>query len=175
MNFRKSFAAGCAALILSAIAVAQAEQIGQLSIIQPWTRATPPKAQTAGGFLTIENNATAPDRLVSASSPIAGRVEIHVMRMDNGVMVMRPATDGITIPAGGSVALAPGGFHIMFMQLKEGLKEGDTVPVVLSFEHAGDIEALFPVGSIGTAGPAGAPEHGADMHGMPDHGHGQGQ
>jgi len=86
MSFRKSVAAGCAALILSAVAVAQAEQIGQLSISQPWTRATPPKAQTAGGFLTIENAGTAPDRLVGASSPIAGRVEIHEMRMDNGVM-----------------------------------------------------------------------------------------
>lgn len=175
MSFRKSVAAGCAALILSAVAVAQAEQIGQLSISQPWTRATPPKAQTAGGFLTIENAGTAPDRLVGASSPIAGRVEIHEMRMDNGVMVMRPAADGITIPAGGSASLAPGGFHLMFMQLKEGLKEGDTVPVVLNFEHAGNIEVRFPVGSVGAGGPGSTPEHGADMHGMPDHAHGQGQ
>lgn len=175
MSFRRFVAVGWVALTLSAIVVAQAEQIGPLSISEPWTRATPPKAQTAGGFVTIDNAGTMPDRLVGASSPIAGRVEIHEMRMDNGVMVMRPASDGIEIPAGGSVTLAPGGFHIMFMQLKEGLKEGDTLPVVLSFEQAGDIEALFPVGSIGAAGPAGAPEHGADMHGMPGHGHGQGQ
>lgn len=175
MSFRKTVAVGWVALTLSAVAIAQAEQIGALSISQPWTRATPPRAQTAGGFLTIENTGDAPDSLIGASSPIASRVEIHKMRMDNGVMVMRPATDGVTIPAGGSVTLAPGGFHIMFMQLKEGLKEGDTVPVVLSFEHAGDIEVLFPVESIGAAGPGGTPEHGADMHGMPDQGHGQGQ
>jgi len=175
MSFRRFVAVGWVAFTLSAIVIAQAEQIGQLSISQPWTRATPPKAQTAGGFLTIENAGASSDRLVGASSPIAGRVEIHEMRMDNGVMVMRPATDGITIPAGGSMTLAPGGFHIMFMQLKEGLAEGDAVPVELSFERAGDIEVLFPVEPIGAARPATAPEHDAGMHGMPNHGHGQGQ
>jgi copper(I)-binding protein len=175
MSFRKTVVVGWVALTLSNLAIAQAEQIGALSISQAWTRATPPRAQTAGGFLTIENTGDAPDRLIGASSPIASQVEIHEMRMDNGVMVMRPAADGITIPAGGSVTLAPGGFHIMFMQLKEGLAEGDAVTVELSFEHAGNIEVVFPVESIGAAGPATAPEHGADMHGVPDQGHGQGQ
>jgi copper(I)-binding protein len=175
MSFRKTVAAGLVALTLSAVAIAQAEQIGQLSISQPWTRATPPKAQTAGGFLTIENAGASSDRLVGASSPIASRTEIHEMRMDDGVMVMRPAADGITIPAGGSVTLAPGGFHIMFMQLKNGLAEGDAVPVELNFERAGDIEVLFPVESIGAAGPATAPQNGAGMHSMPGHGHGQSQ
>jgi hypothetical protein len=180
MTFLRSLAAASAALILltgaSATSLAQSKQLGTLSVIDPWTRATPPKARTAGGFVTIENSGEEPDRLVGVASPIAGRVEIHEMRMENGTMIMRPAVGGIEIPAGGKATLAPGGMHIMFMDLNEGLVEGNTAPVVLSFEVAGDIEMLFPVEAIGARGPAGADEHDthimddADMHGNQVHG-----
>jgi len=191
MRFRRTVATGSVALFLlafaSAAASAQPEQAATLSISNPWTRATPPKAAAAGGFVTIENSGEAPDRLVGAASPIAGRAEIHEMRMDNGTMIMRPAEGGIEIPAGGTATLAPGGLHIMFMELKESLVEGDTVPVVLNFETAGDVEVSFSVEAIGARGPGGH-EHGsqtpaADMEssdgqmnmqeGPHMHGHGQ--
>jgi len=181
MRFRGTIAAGSVAFILLAggavPTVAQSAQIGALSVTQAWTRATPPKARTAGGFVTIENTGTEPDRLVGAASPIADLVEIHEMRMDNGTMIMRPAGGGIEIPAGGKATLAPGGTHIMFMGLKSGLVEGDTIPVVLSFALAGDIEVLFPVEAIGTRAPTADVEGSNGQMNMQEgphmHGHGQ--
>ena len=184
MTLRGIFAAGSVALILAAgtiqTADAEPKQTHDLSITQPWTRATPPRARAAGGFVTIENSGDTSDRLVAADSPIAGRVEIHEMRMDNGTMIMRPVDGGIEIPAGGETTLAPGGLHIMFMELKQGLIEGETIPVVLTFEQAGDVEVQFPVTAIGARGPNGAEGHshhmdgretsGADMH---NNGHSQ--
>lgn len=176
--FCKAFAAGLVALTLLAgsfgTAEAQSKSIETLSITDPWTRATPPRARTAGGFVTIENTGDTPDRLVAVASPIAGRVEIHEMRMDNGTMIMRPTEGGIEIPAGGKATLAPGGLHIMFMDLKEGFVEGTKVPVTLTFENGGDVEAFFPVEALGASGPtAGAHEthmdsgemDGSNMHG----------
>lgn len=158
MTFRRLFATGSVAFLLLAggltTAIAQSKQAGTLSITSPWTRATPPKARTAGGFVTIENSGETPDRLLGAASPIAGRVEIHEMRMDDGTMIMRPSEDGIEIPAGGKATLAPGGTHIMFMGLKGDLVQGDTIPVMLNFELAGDVDVLFPVEAIGARGPA---------------------
>jgi copper(I)-binding protein len=120
--------------------------------------------------VTIENSGEAPDRLVGATSPIAGRVEIHEMRMDDGTMIMRAAESGVEIPAGGKATLAPGGLHIMFMELNEGLVEGNAIPVMLNFETAGDVEVLFPVEAIGARGPGGDHGHDTEMHGAYMHG-----
>jgi copper(I)-binding protein len=120
---------------------------------QAWSRATPKGAKVAGGYLTIENRGTAPDRLLSASSPAAATVEIHQMTMQDGIMTMRPLELGLTIPPDEIVALAPGGNHIMFIGLTAPFEEGQRIPVALNFQRSGRIETSFEVGSVGAKGP----------------------
>src|SRR5215831_2542542 len=106
------------ALVLAFVALpalAKDYKLGALEIRQPWTRATPPTAQTGGGFLVVTNSGTTPDRLIAAKSPVADKVEVHEMKMDGNVMRMRAVEHGIEIPPGGTVELKPGGLHVMFM------------------------------------------------------------
>ena len=138
-----------------------APALAQVQIEKPWTRATAPGAQVAGGYMTI-TNAGAADRLVAAYSPAAAKVELHTHINDNGVMKMREVPGGYEIPAKGSFELKPGGAHLMFMNLKAPLKEGDKVPVTLKFEKAGEVKAEFQVGGMG-AGSAPMPMHGHKM------------
>lgn len=151
-----------AALCLSSFTSAFASdvQVGDLKIMKPWTRATPPNAKVGGGYLTIMNSGTAADRLVSATSAVAGKVEIHDMKIEDGVMKMRPLTGGLDIPAGETVTLAPGGLHVMFMKLAEPFKMGEMVKATLVFEKAGSVEVMFPIAAIG-ASDGGHMKHGA--------------
>ncbi len=126
---------------------------GDLEISQPWTRATPPRAPTGGGYVTITNTGSEPDRLVAASTDIAGMTEIHEMSMDGGVMKMRPVGEGITIAPGETVVLGPGGLHIMMMKLKGPIAKGESVPVTLTFEKAGDVTLQFVAAPIGAKEP----------------------
>src|SRR5262245_13356343 len=129
-------------LLVAAGAVpAQAEDVkaGDLVISQGWSRATPNGAKIGTGYFTIENKGTAPDRLVAVSADVAGKVEVHQMAMNNGVMTMRPVGDGLTIDPGKTVKLAPGGNHLMMFDLKNPLKQGDTLPITLTFEKAGKV------------------------------------
>lgn len=142
-----------------------------LDVTQPWTRATPPGAAAGGGFLTITNHDSVDDRLVSASSPITGRVEIHTMEMDGDVMRMQHLPGGIEIPAGETVTLAPGGLHLMFMALPSPIEEGQPIPVTLEFQHAERIETELQVVPVG-ASPEGQDAH-ADHHGDHHEEHGQ--
>ena len=146
----------CAALLLAgAIGSAHA---GDISLEHPWSRATPAGAPVGAGYVTLKNAGAAPDKLISATAPdVAGKVEVHQMTMDGGVMKMRPI-NGLEIPAGKSVELKPGGYHIMFMQLKKPLVAGETVKGTLSFEKAGAVPVEFKIEAIG-AGAAGAPGH----------------
>ena len=112
------FVLGFAAMATNALAQ-DSYNVGSLQISQPWTRATPKGASTAAGYLKITNTGTTPDRLVGGSSPIAGRVEVHEMSMDKGVMKMRPVKDGLEIKPGASVELKPGSYHLMFVDLKQ--------------------------------------------------------
>lgn len=137
------------ALFAAPASWAQSYKLGSLEIEQPWTRATAPTAPTAGGFFKIVNKGTAADRLVSARSAASAMVEIHEMKMDGNVMRMRELEKGLEIPAGGTVVLQPGGYHVMFMQLKEPFKEGAKVPVTLVFEKAGSIDVVFTVNAMG--------------------------
>ena len=151
--------AACAAAILtlSASALAQTPvRAGALVIETPWSRATPAGAKVAGGYLRITNTGTEPDRLTGASAEIAGRSEVHEMSNENGVMKMRELERGIEIRPGQAVELKPGGLHLMFMDLKSGLKEGETVRGTLVFEKAGTVAVTFRVGGLGARG---APEH----------------
>jgi periplasmic copper chaperone A len=147
----------CAALfaLLGAPAHAQETKAGDLVITQPWSRATPGGAKIAGGFLSIENKGAAPDRLVGGSGEIAGKVEIHEMAMNNGVMTMRPLDKGLAIEPGKAVKLGPGGYHLMLMDLKGPFKQGDKVPVTLEFEKAGKVTLSFDVQGVGAQAPAG--------------------
>lgn len=135
---------------------------GDLVISQAWTRATPGGAKIGGGFLTIENKGTAPDKLIGASADAAGKIEVHEMAVTDGVMKMRPLENGLTVEPGKSVKLAPGGYHLMIMDLKSPLKEGAKLPVTLQFEKAGKVAVTLDVEGVGAKGPAG----GDDMGGM---------
>lgn len=126
---------------------------GDIAVTSAWTRATPGGAKIAGGYLRITNEGKTADRLVSVSSALAGHSEIHEMSMANGVMKMREITGGLTIKPGETVALKPGGFHMMFMDIKQPLKQGDTLKATLTFEKAGPLDVAFKVGAIGAKGP----------------------
>ena len=158
-----------AALLVAPIR-AQEVKAGDLVISQAWSRATPNGAKIAGGYLTIENKGAAADRLIGGSGDIAGKVEVHEMAMDNGVMKMRPLEKGLTIEPGKTVKLAPGGLHLMMFDLKGALKQGEKVPVTLEFEKAGKVTISLDVQSLGAQAPA-ADDHSGhmNMQKMPDH------
>jgi periplasmic copper chaperone A len=120
----------------------------QVQIEKPWTRATAPGAVVGGGYMTIRNQGAAADKLVAASSPAAASVELHVHVNEGGVMKMRQVP-GYDVPAKGAFALKPGGAHLMFIDLKRPLREGDKIPVTLKFEKAGEVKTEFHVGGLG--------------------------
>ena len=130
----------------------QVENSGALEIRDAWAGASPGGVDVAAGYLTIANGTGADDRLITASSPRAARVEIHEMTMDNDVMRMRAIEGGLPLPAGGIVELAPGGLHLMFMGVTEPFVEGETVAVTLNFESGGAIETTLPVRAGATHG-----------------------
>jgi periplasmic copper chaperone A len=143
------------AALLNAPVRAEDVKAGDLVITQAWSRQTPGGAKVAGAYLTIENKGTAPDRLVSGSGDVAGRVEIHEIAVEGGVMKMRPLDNGLTIDPGKTVKLAPGGYHLMLMDLKSQLKQGDKVPVTLQFEKAGKVNVSLDVQGVGAQSPGG--------------------
>jgi hypothetical protein len=127
-------------------------KVGDLEITGAWARAMLPGQPTGGAYLTIANTGKAADKLIGVSSPNAAKVEVHTMSMKDNVMVMRPVEGGLEIPADETVELKPGGFHVMFMGVKEAFKEGASVPVTLQFEHAGKVELKLPVKSAAGGG-----------------------
>src|SRR6202790_2605320 len=156
---------------LGAPALAEEVKAGDLVITQAWSRATPGGAKVGGGYLTIENKGSTPDRLIGGSADVADKVQLHEMTMNNGVMTMRPLDKGLVIEPGKTVKLAPGGYHLMLFDLKSPLKQGDKVPVMLEFEKAGKVGLLLDVQGVGAQGPAGAGDSGGamDMKKMPEH------
>ena len=154
-------------LILTAAAqgvLAHDYKAGPLAIDHPWARATPPGAPVAGGYLTITNTGTEPDRLLGASSDAAEAVEMHESTITDGVARMRPAEDGIAIAPGETLKLEPGAAHIMFVNPAEPLKDGEHFPATLTFEKAGDVAVEFAVLPMG-ATPEEPENH--DAHGAP--------
>lgn len=141
-------------LFLAVSALTGAAHAADIAIDRPWSRATPAGASVGAGYVTLKNSGAAPDKLISASAPdVAGKVEIHEMTMDNGVMKMRPV-QGVEIPAGKSVELKPGGYHIMFMGLKKPLKAGESFKGALTFEKAGTAPVEFKVEAAGAGKPS---------------------
>jgi len=152
------------AAVLGLMAVpAQAADVmaGPLKISAPWARATPKGASVGGGYLTITNTGTVSDHLVGGSTDVASRFEVHEMKMDNGIMKMRPVTGGIEIKSGQTVQLNPSGYHLMLVGLKEQLKQGDHFKATLEFEKVGKVNVDFTV-----EGP-GATHGGDDGGAMP--------
>ncbi|MDN3567784.1 copper chaperone PCu(A)C [Paeniroseomonas aquatica] len=140
--------------LLAAIPVAAAAhdaEVGAISVTQPWSRAAGANG-TGAGFLTIRNGGTAPDRLLSASSPAARKVELHTHVRDGEVMRMRPV-EGIALPPGETVTLRPGGLHVMLIGLTAALVQGGEVPLTLRFERAGEAQVMLHVMAAGARGP----------------------
>lgn len=153
MIARRLILAAAIAVYAFAPAWAQDYKLGSLEISQPWTRATPATAQSAGGFLTVTNKGTTPDRLIAVRSAVSAKVEVHEVRMENNVMKMRELEKGLEIAPGATVMLKPGGYHIMFMGLKAPIAKDSEIPVTLVFEKAGSIDIALKAAAIGAAAP----------------------
>ena len=143
-----------AACLLATGALAQQYKAGSLEIDHPWSRATPKGAKTGAGYLSIKNTGSAPDRLVGGSFADAGKVEVHQMTMDGGVMKMRPVSGGLEIKPGETVELKPDGYHLMFIDLKQPLKKGEQIDGTLQFEKAGSVKVQYTVEAVGQKAPA---------------------
>ena len=149
MRFLHKLAA--TAILIAAVCPAFAQGTGNSSITveQPWARATPAGALNRAAYMTLDNETSNADRLIGASSDVADKLQIHEMAVVNGMMQMRQLADGLSIPAGGLVALKPGSYHIMLIGLKKPLMAGDTFPLTLTFEKAGNISVTVPVQAMG--------------------------
>jgi hypothetical protein len=148
MTGRKLLWGAAASLVIAGSVLAQT---GQLEVTDAWARATPAKAENGIAFLTIRSPAA--DRLISASSPVAKKVELNTMAMEDMVMKMRPIAS-LDVPAGQPVTLKPGGDHIMLLGLTGPLREGQSFPLTLTFEKAGTRAVIVAVEKPGAAGPS---------------------
>lgn len=144
-----------AALLVMSSGVTHSQSNHPIVIDKPFSRATPGGAKVGAGYMTITNKAVEPDRLLSASSPVAERIEIHEMTTQGGVMKMRELPGGLPVGASKSISLAPGGNHLMLMGLKAPFKQGDKVPVTLTFERAGKVGVTLDVQGLGASQPGG--------------------
>lgn len=141
--------------------------VGSIHISQPWARATPKGAAAGAGYMTITNNGSAPDRVSCVTDDASAQCQIHSMTMEGGVMKMRPVEGGLEIKPGETVTLKPGSFHVMFVDLKHPLDQGQSVKVTLKFDKAGTLDVSYPIAAIGAPAP-GAAEGGGSMM-MGDH------
>ena len=163
MKLRSLLAAGTVALFaLPAFAA-------DIMVADPYARTSSMMAQSGAAFMMIHNHGTEGDRLIGAASPVADKVELHTHKENaQGVMQMIHVEEGFDLPAGGEIAMVRGGHHVMFLGLKQELKQGDIVPVTLIFEKAGEVAVDVPVDLDRK------PEHGGMNHGgQMQHQHGQ--
>ncbi|SNS19590.1 hypothetical protein SAMN06265795_101467 [Noviherbaspirillum humi] len=144
MRFRLLFSL-CAGLLLAGSALAHGFRAGELQIRHPFVRATMPGQPTGAAYFSIENEGKKADRLIGATTTVAGSVQIHAMNMDGNIMRMREVA-AVDIAPGAKVSLKPGdGMHLMLMELKQPLKQGDKFPLTLNFEKAGKVEVTVVV------------------------------
>lgn len=135
-------------LFSNAFAETDSYKVGDLVIETPYSRSTPPMAPVGGGFMKIINNGSEADTLISGSTTFSKAFEIHEMSMNDGIMKMAELENGLTIPAGETVELKPGGYHLMFITLSEQLKPDERRKATLKFEKAGEVEVEFVVRDI---------------------------
>lgn len=155
---RVVFLSVAATLAAPPLTSAHEYKAGSIEIDHPWSRAMPPGAKTGVGYLVLKNEGTGADRLTSITSPVATAVEVHDMSITDGVMTMRKVDGGLALPPGGEAKLAPGGLHLMLVGVKEPFREGQMIPLNLTFEKAGTIEVQMKVDAMGAKG-----EHAAHM------------
>lgn len=146
-------AATAAALLSAGAALAHGFKVGTVEIDHPWSRATAPGAPNGATYFTLNNTGAEADRLLSASSPAAAKVELHTHMMDNGVMRMRPV-DAIEVTPGSPTTLAPGGLHVMLLGLKQPLVKGKAFPLTLVFEKGGPVTVQVDVQGAGDTAPS---------------------
>jgi copper(I)-binding protein len=135
-------------IIVAPAVFAQGGGTSTITVEQPWARATPTGAMTGAVYMTLANKTDTADRLTAASSEVARNVQIHEMTVVNGIMRMRQLTKGLAIPAGGSVTLKPGSYHMMLIGLKKPLIAGQALPLTLTFAKAGNISITVPIQTI---------------------------
>ena len=137
-----------ALVFLTSTVFAHSHEKGDLQIRHPWSRATPPGAKVAAGYLEIRNNGKQPDRLLSASTPVAKKVEMHVTERAGEVAKMRQLRV-FEVPARERLTLEPNGAHLMLVDLVQPLKKGERFAMTLRFERAGEVEVQFEVQEMG--------------------------
>jgi copper(I)-binding protein len=135
--------------------------VGAIKIGHPWARATPKGARIAAGYMTLTNTGTEPDRLVAGSAAVSSTLELHEMKVENGIMKMRALAKGLEIKPGESVELKPDSFHAMLIDLKHPLVLGEKVKGTLVFEKAGPVEIEYEIEAMGAEAPGmGGMHHG---------------
>ncbi|HEU4379889.1 MAG TPA: copper chaperone PCu(A)C [Hyphomicrobiaceae bacterium] len=149
-----------AAMLLIVVGAARAHEFSSkgVTVVHPWARATPGGVTVGGAYFEVRAAPGQGDRLIGGRSAIAGSLEVHSHSIENGIAKMRKI-DGLPIKGGQSVVLKPGGYHVMLLDLKQPLKEGDLFKFTLTFEKAGDLEVEASVEPIGAKAP-----HGFDSH-----------
>ncbi|MEQ1696068.1 MAG: copper chaperone PCu(A)C [Hyphomicrobiaceae bacterium] len=149
LNAIKRLAVVVVAIGLSFPAAARDFTAGSIKIVQPWTRVTPEGAKVAGGFMKITNTGKEADTLVGGTFPLAAVFQVHQMTMDGGVMKMSELSSGLEIAPGATVELKPGSYHVMFMDLKQPIKDSSIIKGSLIFKKAGTIEIEYAVEPLG--------------------------
>ena len=153
--------------LLSTFSGAQAAdevRAGGVAASQAWARATAGNTPTGAAYVTLRNDGREADRLIGARTPAAAKAELHIHQKDGEIMRMRPV-DAVELPAGATAAMGPGGLHIMLLELKAPLKQGDRLPLTLRFERAGEVTVEVQVLGVGAAAPAAAPPPVGHGHG----------
>lgn len=176
MFIRQLLAVGSVVLLASTAVSAHQYKAGALEIDHPWARATAPGQTMGAGYMTIKNSGDAPDTLISISTAVATTTRIHQVKHENNMAKMS-AVDAFAVPAKATVKLAPGGYHVMFMNIKAPFKEGEKIPATLTFAKAGKVKIVFKVepltyqaGHAGHGQPMDMTGHGHDQHmNMTDH------
>lgn len=127
-------------LLLSPLpSLAHDYSVGQIHVDHPWSRAMPPSAPNAAAFFILHNRSEVADRLISASSPLAQKTELHEHLHQDGLMKMQQVP-GVDLPAGGEVKFVPMGYHVMLFGVKQQPKDGERFALTLRFEKAGEIQ-----------------------------------
>jgi copper(I)-binding protein len=154
---------GLALTALALPALAGEAKVGAIEIKDAWARATPARAPAGGAFITITNTGAATDNLVAASTGVSKTAELHTHLVQGDVMRM-VAVSSIEVQPGKTVAMGPGGLHVMLIGLNGPLKEGTSFPLELTFAQAGKVTVTVDVMAVGAMGPAGAAMHGHQGH-----------
>lgn len=143
------------AMALIPLAATAADHGGMgLKVEQPWARATPGNAPNGAAYLRVVNHGQQMDRLVGATSPVSRKVELHTHTMDGGMMRMRQVS-AVEVHPGEPAVFQPGGNHIMLIDLKSPLKKGESFPLTLVFDEAGQVTTRVTVEGVGSMGPGG--------------------